>query len=1093
MPKDTGKKLADMMYGSDQIRATPQSPITGPIANALRRAQQFAGQYEIDPRIPLLGGMSVDELLSLPGAASLMEDVSYNGPGAIFRGGNVATGGIGTFRLDPRVADVADVTLTGAGVGKLATKTAAKGALAAGRAGERVAERVVPKIMERGGAGADILSGMAEGSQSRIFVGPKAKTWDKGRAAMAEAMEESGRSPEDIWLATGTFRGRDGILRQEIDDRAAKFLMADERQERVDAVKQKIAEMQEQIKRTPQKDLFPKALTEAKKEVRDDIDILKGEVRGRTKNPRTQGLASQFIFEHPELYKAYPELRNVNVVTEGSGGPGTHGALSIIPSRGYIPGKMEVDMYDRGLLSNPTSTMLHEMQHAVQTLEGMGPGGSPTMAFNQPEAMEILKRLRQEMQKPPTFEEFQRVNKYPENEAQAAYAEFLKERKQNPIINPKIDRELQSRAAMEYYKRLAGEAEARAVQDRQLMTPLQRMETPPPASYDVPQEDLIVKPPREYADGGGVHISDNPDVMQLELAGGGLVKGLKGAIQKAAKSAGMKEPVVAEKELTTLQDTHTMLGDRVRAGAMEAQKMMEGFDYKYDNGQRVFTKDSASKNKPPYTILNRTRVGNQVMRADHPEFGPGMGKPIIDPNTGRAMRTPYEPGYRVRMERGPDDWAEFEIPESAIVGDVEFAKGGAVKALKGMLKEAKEAGYRLHTPLKPDPEVGTRYKKEFQGGLVPRQPLNIEDLEKSSVKIMPWDATSRNQLITEISGRPLTKPVLTEGGDEYMMDVENVSNRIAGASNKAIAQRIQERINQAAAENQMLGGTGKVYGFTSRMGEFAENASTMPTDVAMDLLKQAELKKRELKELTENMRNMAFETKGKGYFKDMAPIGTPEFEIQLREGLKPNKKQGIEGFTAMNLRKGLMNRLGMAQYQKRLDYNLPDLTGAVLSDELKGVPKGYVGNVAAELDPFSELRPSKHSSYTHDFSGRYAGSMPNMPVEFLMPNTYEAIYRELRQLYPSAKPEALRNMAIGALEKRNKSISEMIGPRSVDAVKTFQEGLTTGEFDPHDIEQIYEYMRRKKFAMPKKKGGAVRKAAGGEITADDLILEERKL
>jgi hypothetical protein len=27
----------------------------------------------------------------------------------------------------------------------------------------------------------------------------------------------------------------------------------------------------------------------------------------------------------------------------------------------------------------------------------------------------------------------------------------------------------------------------------------------------------------------------------------------------------------------------------------------------------------------------------------------------------------------------------------------------------------------------------------------------------------------------------------------------------------------------------------------------------------------------------------------------------------------------------------------------------------------------------------------------------------------------------------------------------------------------------------------------------KKAGGAVRKAAGGEITADDLILEERKL
>ena len=195
------------------------------------------------------------------------------------------------------------------------------------------------------------------------------------------------------------------------------------------------------------------------------------------------------------------------------------------------------------------------------------------------------------------------------------------------------------------------------------------------------------------AKGGKVKFSDNPVTMQLELAGGGLVKRMAKAIGKAAEEAGQKPPVLAEKELTTLQDVHTNLGDRVRAGVIDSQKMMEGFDYKYDKGQRVFTKDSAGKNKPPYTILNRTRVGNQVMREDHPEFGPGMGKPIIDSKTGKAMRTPYEPGYRVRMERGPDDWSEFEIPEKAIVGDVEMAGGGAIKnAIKRVAKSMGEYG-----------------------------------------------------------------------------------------------------------------------------------------------------------------------------------------------------------------------------------------------------------------------------------------------------------------------------------------------------------------------------------------------------------------
>ena len=401
--------------------------------------------------------------------------------------------------------------------------------------------------------------------------------------------------------------------------------------------------------------------------------------------------------------------------------------------------------------------------------------------------------------------------------------------------------------------------------------------------------------------------------------------------------------------------------------------------------------------------------------------------------------------------------------------------------------------YKPHTPLKPDPDVGTRYKVTDTGGLAPRKDLNIEDLQGSQVKVFPWDATSRNKLVTEVSDVKLQKPVLTEGGDDYMRDLQHIKKRIAGASNEGIAKRIMDRINEASVENQMLGdGTGRVFGFPIRMGAKAEYASTFPTDIMKDLMEQASLKKAEKKALDESMRNMVFEGK-KGVFKDMAPFGSPEFFSQLENGLKSNKEKNIKGFTDMNMRKAFMDRMALVEQQKRLGYNIQDLTGSVLAEELKGVPKGYVGNVAAELDVFGKLRPSQSSTYSHDFPGAYAGSMPNMPVEILMPKTFENIYKEMKIEYPSASKEALRNMTIGAMEKRKNQISEKITQRNIDAVKTYQEGLMKGEFDPNDIKQVYDYMLRKKLQLKMAQGGQVHKAAGGEITADDLTIEERPL
>ena len=567
MPKDknSGKKLADMMYGNPDRAAFGITPMIGKRRED-RQDREAAKSFPVDLARGVVAGA-----VGLPGDIESLARLPYE----LYTGNESPT-------FLPTSEDVLKRIPFGtntpagqfaSGLGTLAGGSAnigaapravKKGALAAGRAGERMAERVVPGIMERGGAGADILSGLAQGSRSHIFIGPKAKTFHQGRADMAVAMEEAGRTPQEIWLATGTFRGADGILRQEIDDRAAKFLSADERKERIESAKGKIAEMKEKIKPTPQKDLFPKALTEAKKEIRDDISILKSDVEQRGKNPRTQGLLAQHIFEHPELYQAYPELQNVNIVTEGGSGGNARGSLSIMPSRGFYPGSMEIDVYDKGLRGDPTSTTLHEMQHAVQTLEGMSPGGNPTFAFQNPEAHGMLHKERINMLKGLSYDDFVRQAGYTDMEqAGKDYIKYTDNLKKG--IDPAYDRMLQERVAMEYYKRLLGEAEARAVQDRQLMTPAQRMETPPPASYDVPQEDLIVKPPREYAEGGRVHFSDNPDVMALELQAGGLVKGLKAAA-KAVKPA--EAPMKASEALGRIEGRPLVItqADRTKVG-----------------------------------------------------------------------------------------------------------------------------------------------------------------------------------------------------------------------------------------------------------------------------------------------------------------------------------------------------------------------------------------------------------------------------------------------------------------------------------------------------------------------------------------------
>ena len=342
--------------------------------------------------------------------------------------------------------------------------------------------------------------------------------------------------------------------------------------------------------------------------------------------------------------------------------------------------------------------------------------------------------------------------------------------------------------------------------------------------------------------------------------------------------------------------------------------------------------------------------------------------------------------------------------------------------LTGELGFAPAGIFLPHTPLKPNPLVGTRFEREYLGGLAEKTPVKIEDLKGSSIMLMPWDSTSRNVKIKGISDEALPTGVITHGGQDYARDLSHIEQGIGGASNLGIAKRIRDRDAQARLENLEAGGTGNVISLPTTMGAGAENFSVMPTEIYLGLLDSRSPSKAMIKDIDKSIREFKI-AKGTGDkrvvtqpFKDFKGVMTEEGRMQLYTG------EGV-GSTAGELRKAFANRMSLKDNQEYFKYNLEDLTNAITDPALLGVPKGYVGNTVLKTGMEGmHLRPSVNPTYSTDFTGQYLGSLgQSVPAEVLMPKTFE----RLSEQYKNKKAD-LRNMTLGGLEKKSEGFSEFI-------------------------------------------------------------------
>lgn len=243
------------------------------------------------------------------------------------------------------------------------------------------------------------------------------RTFRMDNLFVARKMEEKKKDAKAIKMATGWERGADGKWRYEMPD--AK--------------------------------------------IKDTMDVGGGHIVKRYEDDMLWNGGKLFdVIDAPELFKAYPQLKGVRIDTDA--------IMNDMPSHGEYDSKTNTITIHADELKYMNDILNHEIQHAIQGIEGFATGGSPTTIRG-----EVKKR----------FNEVTKQIKQLRAEGKEDEAKALIEKNRGLYDAYMKNDDFNS------YKSLAGEVEARNVQERMNMTPEERRKTLAESTEDVARKDQI--------------------------------------------------------------------------------------------------------------------------------------------------------------------------------------------------------------------------------------------------------------------------------------------------------------------------------------------------------------------------------------------------------------------------------------------------------------------------------------------------------------------------------------------------------------------------------------------------------------------------
>lgn len=235
--------------------------------------------------------------------------------------------------------------------------------------------------------------------------------------SVARKMEEEKKDAKAIKMATGWERGADGKWRYEMPD--AK--------------------------------------------IKDTMNVGGGHIVKRYEDDMLwNGGKLSDVIDAPELFKAYPQLKDMRIETDA--------IMNDMPSHGEYDSKTNTITIHADELKYMNGILNHEIQHAIQDIEGFAKGGSPRLVRG-----EVKKR----------FDEVTKQIKQLRAEGKEDEAKALIE-KNRGLYNAYTKND-----DYNSYKSLAGEVEARNVQERLNMTPEERRKSLAESTEDVARKDQI--------------------------------------------------------------------------------------------------------------------------------------------------------------------------------------------------------------------------------------------------------------------------------------------------------------------------------------------------------------------------------------------------------------------------------------------------------------------------------------------------------------------------------------------------------------------------------------------------------------------------
>lgn len=199
-----------------------------------------------------------------------------------------------------------------------------------------------------------------EGGETRYsFAGEKAKNANLENLHAAQEMEKDGADTEDIRKETGWFRGADGKWRWEIDDSDMEYRRDGDAQLLNEPEYRRLQELVDKWAKSFEENGTPLTASE-------EAEMAKLEEIYSDRVWDEKYLLRDFL-KHDKLFKEYPYLNRVSLVFDqlGSG------------EKGYFDKRSNTIVLSDNLIGTTEDTLIHEIQHVIQKIEGFANGSSP--------------------------------------------------------------------------------------------------------------------------------------------------------------------------------------------------------------------------------------------------------------------------------------------------------------------------------------------------------------------------------------------------------------------------------------------------------------------------------------------------------------------------------------------------------------------------------------------------------------------------------------------------------------------------------------------------------------------------------------------